>query len=174
MAVTVDTFQTAFPEFAPYGFSPAATQFWLDLAAVFISPTIWGAAAPVGQPLAPFDYGVLFYAAHNIAIALQSASAAVVTNPATGAPIGAPGITPGLQTNKTVDKVAVSYDVKAIIEEGAGNWNATSYGRRFARLAKQFGNAPMYIGAGPGAAPGELVGNAWAGPGYPFPGWFAW
>jgi len=170
MAATVSAFQTAFPEFAPYNLAAPAIQFWLDYAKTFLNVKVWGDEAPADQSLAPYDYGVLLHAAHHVAVGMQNASV-VATNPATGQAIGAPGLTQGVESAKQVDKVSVSLDVSAVAEEAAGHWNSTSYGRQFARLAKQFGNAPMYVGAGPGSV---LYGGAWAGPGYPFPGWFAW
>lgn len=170
MATSVSEFQTAFPEFAPYNLAAPAIQFWIEYAKVFLNGQVWGSEAPVGAPLAPYDYGVLFHTAHHIAVGLQNATV-VGTNPATGQAIGAPGLTQGIESAKTVDKVSVSLDVGSIAEEAAGHWNATSYGRNFVRLAKQFGNAPMYVGAGFGSL---QYNGAWAGPGYPFPGWFAW
>ena len=169
MAVTVSDFQTAFPEFTVYNFATPAIQFWLDFAGIYVNQAVWGGPALPGKPFTPCDYGVLFYSAHNIALALQSVAAAPI-NPATGQPIGAPGMTAGIESQKAIDKVSVSLYIGAIIEEGAGNWNATSYGTRFARMARQFGSAPQYIGAG---VPQTGM-YAYAGPGYPFPGWFAW
>jgi hypothetical protein len=145
MTVSVGDFTTAFPEFVPYNFASPAIQFWLDFALTFVNQAVWGAPAGPGLPFSPCDYGVMLYAAHNIAVALQSQSTVGPVNAATGAATGAPGVTNGIVSSKSVDKVAISYDTRSIVEEAGGNWNATAYGRRFARLAMQFGNAPMYI-----------------------------
>lgn len=158
MAVTATEFDNAFPEFTPYCFAPGAINFWLDYAKAMLNQAVWGAPAATGQPLAPYDYGVLFHAAHNISVAIAASKGGL-----------APGASSGILNHKQVDKVSAGYDVAAVMEEGAGNWNATSYGTRFARLAKQFGNAPLYVSPGGGGSY-----SPWGGPGYPFPGWFAW
>lgn len=168
MAVTVATFTETFPEFSSYGFSTSAIQFWIDYAKVFLNPAIWGNEAEVGQPLSPFDYGVLWHSAHHVAVAISNAGSPKI-NPATGQAIGLPGSTSGVVTGKTVDKVSVQSDASLVAEEAAGHWNKTTYGTMFARLARQFGNAPRYVSGSSGQNP-----HAWAGPGYPFPGWFAW
>jgi hypothetical protein len=172
VAVTPAVFLQSFPEFSTYKLQESAIQFWITYAQVLLNQARWGMPAPVGQPLAMYDYGVMFHTAHNIALGMQAFTQVVPPDTPGAATTGVPGLTVGVMSHKQVDKVSANYDIKAVLEaEGAGNWNATSYGQRFIRLARQFGSAPLPVTPASGGADMPL---AWAGPGFPFPGWFAW
>lgn len=164
MAVTATSFLTTFPEFDAAGFPKAQIGTWIQFATTFLSEAVWGGPSAAGQPPSPYDWGIMLYAAHNISLEMQAGKTA-----ASGGPVG---LSTGIVNRKQVDKVSVGYDVGATVEEGAGQWNLTVYGRRFARLAEQFGNAPMYVS--PGRPDGVTGSNAYAGPGFPYPGYNFW
>lgn len=44
-----------------------------------------------------------------------------------------------LQTSKSVGAVSVSQDTGSIVSAGAGQWNATSYGRLYLQMCRLFG-----------------------------------
>ena len=123
----------------------------------------------VSAPYTAYDFASELYVAHNISIERRAQDEAN-----TG---GVPGTTTGPISAKSVDKVSISYDVAAAIIDGAGDWNLTIYGTRFARLVRMFGMGPLTIvGSGarfwcgwainPGQGVQPVNGPAWCGPIY--------
>lgn len=51
----------------------------------------------------------------------------------------------GLVTSKSVDGVSVSYDTGTVAEQGAGFWNATTYGRELYQLLRVFGAGAVQL-----------------------------
>lgn len=145
--VTAAQLRTNFPEFASaVNYPDGLINFWLGLAYKLLPAARW---------FDVLDEGVQLYVAHNIVLEYQAAVAAH-----NGAP---PGTATGPVTSKSVDKVSVGYSVGETSEDGAGNWNYTTYGQRFIRLARMMGAGPVQLGIGYG--PGYGQGNvAWAGP----------
>lgn len=136
-----------FPEFANANDYPAPViQFWLNWAYNFLNVNRWGNAINLGAEL---------FAAHNIVLEKQALDATGVG--------GWPGLSKGPIASETPGSVAISYDTTVASEEGAGNWNATLYGTRYIRMAKQMGSAPTYIGIGCDPT-GGLNGPGWPGP----------
>lgn len=126
MAVSPAGFRAVFPEFASTTIYPdTQVQFWLTLAGKMLIVCRWGDV---------LEEGTYLYAAHNLY--LQPRVSGSLTDPG---PAGAAG--GGMVSQKSVDKVSISYDTASVAVEGGGDWNATSYGRRFYQLM-------MLIGAG--------------------------
>lgn len=120
----VTTFRTDFPEFANATTYPDATvNFYIGLATAMVNPDVW-----VDQA----DYGIALFVAHHLVLATRESKAAAVGQ--------IPGKSiQGITASKSVDKVSVSYDASSVRYEGAGFWNATSYGIQFFRLIRIFG-----------------------------------
>lgn len=122
MSVTVASFRAAFPEFGNSTTYPDATvNYWIALAGRLLNADRWGDL---------LDDGVMLFAAHNLVLSAHAVSAA-----SNGGVAGASG----LVASKQVDKVAVSYDTGSVALEGGGEFNATSYGRRYFQLARLVG-----------------------------------
>lgn len=145
MAVTPTSFRESFPEFMDVlAFPEPQLEFWVTLAGKMVAADRWGDLA---------DYGVMLWAAHNL---VTSASDVMAT--AMG---GLPGTSSmGAISSKSAGGLSFSRDVSSSSESGAGNWNASTYGTRYIRLARMMGAGPVQVGTG--CAP--TTGGAWAGP----------
>ena len=146
MAVTVAQFRADFPAFADDAAYPdAAIQFWLDLAPAY-----------VGDAWAQYqDKGTELFAAHNLALGPVVGAGGVVTGGGVSGPV----------TSKSIKDVSVSYDASVGLDETAGFYNGTIYGRQYWQLRKLFGKGVLQL---TGAAP------AYGGQGtaiYPIAGW---
>lgn len=125
MTVTVADFIAAYPEFYDGPDPQPATgivQGWIDFAILMLPADRWGAA---------LDRGVMLYVAHHLALQVRDQRA--------GRTGGGAGQMSGPVASKAVDKVSVSYDTGAATIEGAGDFNLTTYGVQFSRLARMFG-----------------------------------
>lgn len=119
----VNTFRSILPEFSNTTYYPdVAVQYWLTTALTMLPLNVWTTL---------LDQGVLYYAAHNLALARGRARSA-----AGGA---APGTTQGALTSKGVDKVSAGYDANAVTLKDGGLWNQTTYGIQFLQLARMVG-----------------------------------
>lgn len=136
------TFRTDFPEFGNTTTYPdSSVNFWLNLAGLLILPTVWGDVQP---------YATELFIAHNLALEQLAQRAA-----ASG---GVPGLTAGVTSGKTVDKLSITYDTTAGLVKDAGHWNLTTYGTRFIMLANLAGMGGYQAGAGMAyAAPGTVL-----------------
>lgn len=124
MTVTVASFRDRFKQFAdPSIYDGDDITFYLGLGVAFQNPDRW-------DPLT-IDYGTCLFVAHNLVL---DARANATANAG-----GIPGTVEGVRTQKSVDKVAVGYDVNSVIAEGAGWWNMTTYGIRFIQLTRMYG-----------------------------------
>lgn len=145
-SVTLIQLRTDFPEFSSLqSFPDAVVNFWLGVAGKMLIASRWGDMLSVGIEL---------YAAHNIVLDAQSTLTAAVG--------GIPGVSKGPVSGESIDKGSVSYDSVTASESGAGNWNLTTYGSRFIRLAKMFGAGGLQVGIG--YNPNPLNQGAWPGP----------
>ena len=79
------------------------------------------------------------YTAHCITIQAQE----IATANAGGAPTGLSGVV----SSKEVGDAQIQYDTTSAIEQDAGWFNLTVYGRQYLRLAKMYGKGGMMIGA---------------------------
>lgn len=127
--VDAATFRTVFPELAsaPY----AQVAFWLAQAPFAqIEPVggLWPYAASYYQSRlgGSYDLAVMLFAAHNIALSMRDAAAAAKGQ--------APGTANSLVASKAAGGLAVSYDTSSIATDGAGIYNATSYGQRLWKM----------------------------------------
>jgi Protein of unknown function (DUF4054) len=159
MTITAATFRTDFPEFADeIAYSDQAIAYWSAFQAQFMNTDRWGAGATTASapPTTTYDFGLELAVAHYLVLQKQAADSA-----ATGA---APGVSQGPVSSKSVAGVSVSYDTQAALEGGAGHWNLTNYGTRYARLALQIGAGPIQIG-------GSMILNPLDGQPYAGPSW---
>jgi Protein of unknown function (DUF4054) len=150
VAVTTTTFRESFPEFTDtLVFPEPQVAFWITLAGKMVGVDRWGDLA---------DYGVMLLVAHNLVT-----SAADVQASAMG---GLPGnASNGAISSQSAGGLSFSRDVSSASEQGAGNYNTTTYGTRYIRLARLVGAGPVQVGTGVISSGG----GAWAGPyTYPF------
>lgn len=155
--ITEDQFRADFPEFANVDAYPSSSiQLWFNVARSMLSPFRWSTAAvlPPNAPNPPdtypsvMDLGTGLFVAHNLVLDRQNALSAQLTAQ-DGLP-GPPGVSTGSVASTSVGPVSVSYNAGATLDMGAGHWNLTIYGSRFARLAKFAGkggaqlNTPAY------------------------------
>jgi hypothetical protein len=153
MAVTVQQFRTAFPEFGnAVKYPDAQVQFYLDLAQGneaglqgFIGPR-WGTKAP---------YGAQLFVAHNLSIEGEAQKLAAKGQN--------PGQVLGPIASGSVDKVSYTRSLQDILNPGAGHWNMTVYGMRYWQLMRMVGAGPVQVGPSCGA--GAVY--PWAGPLFP-------
>ncbi|MGY0790955.1 DUF4054 domain-containing protein [Azospirillum argentinense] len=132
MAVTYQTFITAFPEFSnSTTFPQGQFDFWSAQAYAQLN------AKRLGNQL---DLAVMLFTAHNLALSAPNVTAAAVG--------GAPGTITGPLTSKAVGPASASFDAGKVADERAGEWNLTQYGVRLWRLLKAKSLGPVYA-AGP-------------------------
>lgn len=130
MAVTYASFITSFPEFADTDTYPPGTfAFWQGVALLSLNACRWGAL---------LDFGAQLFIAHNM---LEQARALkIVANGGTSV-----GQVTGPLAAKAVDKISMAFNTDAVTLEGAGDWNATTYGVRFFQLALMMGSGGMQL-----------------------------
>lgn len=159
--ITVAAFRRDLTEFASNANYPASdVQFYLNMANLLINQQRWGGPS-TGTTAADYteqDYGVELFVAHHLALDKRSNDEA-----AAGAP---PGTITGAVSAQSVDKASVSYDTNGTLDENAGHWNLTVYGKRFIRMSRMFGMGPVQSGARPFCNDPLSSQNAYAGPWY--------
>ena len=117
-------FRTNFPEFASTTvYTEAMLTFWLTVAQVYVSETKWEDVYNTGLSLA---------LAHFLTIAKNNIE-------------GEPGESSGMINSRSVGDVSYSVDTAATLEENAGQWNLTSYGQQFIRLARMISGCAIQI-----------------------------
>lgn len=129
MTVSNASFRADFPEFSnAITFSDQQVNFWLNFVNIQLSssPTDWGVW---------LDPATELLMAHNLAIE--------AVNMRAGAN-GIPGAIAGPVASKSVGGVSVSYSGAAVIE-GAGDYNLTTYGLRFTRMASMVGSGGLQL-----------------------------
>lgn len=121
---TPSQFRVLLPEFSSTAdYSDPAITTWLAVGYRFVNPHLWD----VGD----IDLGASLVAAHFLTLEQRDRKAARAG--------GVPGMQSGMLSSKSVGGVSASYDVALTAVQGAGQWNATSYGQRYATLAKLYG-----------------------------------
>lgn len=125
----VPTFRIVFPEFAETA-SDDQVAYWFTQAT--FNPARLGTS---------FDLAVMLFAAHNIVLGMQTAAAASKG--------GTPGATVAPLTSKAAGGLSASYDVNVATTEGAGIYNATSYGQRLWKLIEQAAMGGLYAAPPP-------------------------
>ena len=124
VSFNIDQFRLDFPEFASTTkYTDAMITFWGTVGDLQLNANRWGSLRL---------YGLQLFVAHNVTLqAMDVASAAI--------PGGAPGTATGLISNQNAGSVSVGIDTQASIEDAGGNYNLTSYGRSFLRMARMMG-----------------------------------
>lgn len=118
----VAQFREDFPEFASVTDYPTAqVNFWAGIASKLVDLDRWGDL---------YDQGISLFVAHNLVLQRRNIA---------GAASGGSGGLVGSVSSKSVGAVSVSYDVNAVMESGAGQWNLTSYGLQYIQLARMIG-----------------------------------
>lgn len=124
MAINKTAFRTAFPEFASLTDYPdTVMEFWESMASAYVSEVKWSALYTVGMSL------VL---AHFLTIAKGNKS-----DPGAG--------NGGLISNQSVGDVSAGFDTTSTIEAGVGQWNLTTYGQQYTRMARLIGGVAMQL-----------------------------
>lgn len=145
MAVTFKTFRQNYPEFENADrFPDGAITYYKTIAGLLLNANRFQDMLDVATEL---------FIAHNISIERRAQDEALRG--------GQPGVTTGPVTSKSVGPISVSYSVDAGIQLGAGHWNTTIYGLRFAELVSIFGAGPVQVNIGCGPS---YSGPAWYGP----------
>lgn len=130
MTVSYSSFIEAFPEFAnPETYPPGTFLFWQGIAALRLNASRWGAL---------LDFGAQLFVAHNM---LEQARALKVAESG-GTSVGQ---VTGPLSAKAIDKISMAFNTDAVTVEGAGDWNATTYGIRFYQLALQLGSGGLQL-----------------------------
>ena len=126
----VQQFRIDFPEFAEATrYTNSVITFYSNLGTTLLDANRWGAQ---------LNYGLELFTAHNIALEALDKRAADAGQ--------IPGQIPGAVANKRVDAVSVGYESGNIsMEENAGHWNLTIYGKQFIRLARMIGAGPLQL-----------------------------
>lgn len=144
MAVSTDAFRAAFPVFRDrVRYPEELLAIWLPFCIKQLDAGRWGDL---------YDMGAYLLLAHHVVLESQQKRTAAYGK--------TPGLAQGVVSSKSVDGVSVSYDNSTTSEEGAGQFNLTTYGQRYAQLRRMLGAGPVYVG-GEGA---PVLTGAWPGP----------
>ena len=127
--MTVLQFRGLFPAFSESLYPDFAVETRLALGEAFLSEKVW-------KPQAVRVHAVGLYTAHYLA-AYGSASA--------GGSGKSEGSGMGVVSSKSVDGASISYDTGSTVEQGAGFWNSTPYGRELWQLMRVFGAGAVQL-----------------------------
>lgn len=137
MTVTAESFRQSFRAFNDPDLSPEATvDYYISLAMNALN----GASSAAGNRFdaVTLDRAVGLYVAHYLALDARDMD--------TAAAGGVAGEVKGPATSKTVDKVSVSTDTKAVTWENQAFWNLTRYGTELYNLVRLFGAGGIQLG----------------------------
>ncbi|WP_449411083.1 DUF4054 domain-containing protein [Methylobacterium komagatae] len=121
MTVTLASFRKAFPEFSAAQYPDGTVTYNLGLAARLLDEVRWGEL---------YDDGIMLVTAHNLVV--SAGSAAGGGGKVSGAPIG-------IVASRSVGSVSKTVDTSIGLQDGAGLYGATSYGRRYYQLLNMIG-----------------------------------
>lgn len=127
--LTVQQFRELFPSFNEDQYPDLAVESRIELAELFFSKKIW-------KPEKVRIHAVGLYTAHYLA-AYGSASS--------GGSGKTAGSAMGVVSSKSVDGASISYDTGSTVEQGAGFWNSTPYGRELYQLMRVFGAGAVQL-----------------------------
>ena len=126
MAVTVTQFRSDFPAFSDTTAYPdTQVQFWITFAANLVGAN-WGAAQ---------DQGTELLVAHYLFVGPTSVAGGGTTGGGVTGPVA----------SKQIKDVSVSYATSVGLEDGAGFFNASEYGRIWWSLRNLFGIGPIHL-----------------------------
>lgn len=120
-----------------------AVTLFINLAVLFQNARRWDPQT--------IDYGTGLFVAHHLVLEAR--------NNATSDAGGIPGAVQGIVNSKSVDKVAVAYDVDSVALADGAYWNMTTFGIRFLQLTRAYGSGGVQVGAGPAGCFG--FGGGW-------------
>ena len=119
MALTPANFRKLYRQFSDPGvFDDFVINTYINMAVSMLNASRWG-----GQ----LDYATGLFVAHHLTLKARDDLTSMAG--------GIPGAVSGPQSSKSVDKVSVSYDTKAVTAEHGGFWNLTVYGVRLYQMA---------------------------------------
>ena len=127
--MTVSQFRELYPAFSEALYPDLSVETRLALGEAFLSEKVW-------KPQTVRIHAVGLYAAHFLA-AYGSASA--------GGSGRSDGSGMGVVSSKSVDGASISYDTGSTVEQGAGFWNSTPYGRELWQLMRVFGAGAIQL-----------------------------
>ncbi len=124
MAFDKAAFRVSFPEFSDVAKYPdTMLDTWLVGAGLYVSQVKWTTYYTLGMSL------VL---AHFIALAYNNK-------------IGEPGTATGRVASEAAGSVNVTYDALNTVEDKAGQWNQTTYGQQYVRMARMIGGCAVQV-----------------------------
>jgi len=127
----IDAFRENFPEFASRTKYPdAVVTFWSGIGTKLLNEIRWGDL---------LTHGLSLYTAHSLVIAKANSGSETA-----GGDAGF-GYGEGLISSKGVGGVNVSYNIQEVAIDGAGEYNSTTYGRQFIKLAKIVGSGGLQV-----------------------------
>lgn len=127
----IENFREHYVEFAhsmPENFTDEQITFWYQFAVKLLTEERWHDI---------YNEGLELFVAHNILIEKNQQLAYAAGN-FTGTPLGN-------ISSKSVGGVSVSYDLSSFMEDHAGEWNLTTYGRRFIYYARLVGTGGCQV-----------------------------
>lgn len=127
--MTVWQFRELYPSFTEALYPDFAVETRLSLGEEFLSEKVW-------RKVSVRTHAVGLYTAHYLA-AYGSASA--------GGSSKSEGSGMGVVSSKSVDGASISYDTGSTVEQGAGFWNSTPYGRELWQLMRVFGAGAVQL-----------------------------
>lgn len=157
---TAKQFRGNFPAFADPGVYPdASINYWLAAAKILLNAQRFRSALQLATEM---------FVAHNLVLEAEAVQTAENG--------GLPGESRGPVSSESAGQVSINYDTASAVEENAGHWNTTVYGKRFIRMCRLFGMGPITVGPGVPGPSGYVAGSSasaggWSGPSC-LPGWF--
>lgn len=151
MTVTAESFRQTFRAFNDPDISPDdAVNYYIALA----TNALAGANSSAGNRFdaVSLDRAVGLYVAHYLALDMRDISAQAAG--------GVPGEVKGPATSKTVDKVSVSSDTKAVTWDNQAFWNQTRYGIELVNMIRMFGAGGIQLGT-PSVNDTDIFGWGW-------------
>lgn len=127
--MTVSQFRELYPAFAEALYPDLAVETRLALGEAFLSEKVW-------KPQTVRIHAVGLYAAHYLAAYGSSSSGGSGKSEGSGM---------GVVSSKSVDGASISYDTGSTVEQGAGFWNSTPYGRELWQLMRVFGAGAVQL-----------------------------
>lgn len=127
--MTVSQFRELYPAFSTELYPDLAVETRLALGEAFLAETVW-------KPQAVRLHAVGLYTAHFLAAYGSSASGGSGKSEGSGM---------GVVSSKSVDGASISYDTGSTVEQGAGFWNSTPYGRELWQLMRVFGAGAIQL-----------------------------
>lgn len=119
----VALFREHFPEFADATkYPPGQITFWSGIGIEMLNADRWGDL---------YDHGLELWTAHHIVLATKNVNSAAAG--------GDPGVDTATISSMSAGSVSASFDNQASLENEGGEFNTTSYGRQYLRLARIVG-----------------------------------